>query len=127
MVIAFKILVIFSGALLFYLNLVKIAKKEMDIGIGSWWAITALLVFLFGIVFNFTPLLKMVRMRNLIMIYLLCAAIMMTLYLYGLYVSKLKKQTDEFTQWISYAKSIREEQEKEMEESEVQAKTGSPH
>ena len=33
--VVYKLVVILSGVLLFALNLVKIAKKKMDIGIGT--------------------------------------------------------------------------------------------
>jgi hypothetical protein len=120
----YKLLVILSGALLFVLNLLKIAKKKMDIGIGSWWAITALIVVVFGVVFNFASLLPLVRPRNLILIYLLTVAVVMTLYLYGLYVSRLKKELDELSLWVSYAKSVRDAQGKETAECGVRSRSG---
>ena len=101
----YKAVVILSGALLFWRNLQLIARKKMDIGIGSWWAVTSLIVVVFGIVFNFRPLVSLARPRNLILVYLFVVTVVMTLYLYGLYLSRLKKETEELSRWVSYAKS----------------------
>ncbi len=111
--VVYKLVVILSGVLLFALNLVKIAKKKMDIGIGSWWAVAALIVIVFGIVFNFSLLLPLIRMRNLVLIYLLAVSVVMTLYLYGLYVSRLKKELEELSLWASYARSRMEAEKRD--------------
>ena len=124
MEVIYKLVVILSGVLLFVLNLIKIAKKKMDIGIGSWWAIAALIVVAFGAVFNFSLLVPLVRLRNLVLIYLLAVAVVTTLYLYGLYVSRLKKEIDELSLWASYVKFRMEAEEKEKAERFVSEKSG---
>ena len=106
--LVYKLIVILSGALLFVLNLLKIAKKKMDVGIGSWWAVASLILIVFGAVFNFSGLRHMIMPRNLILLYLLAASVVITLYLYGLYISRMKKVMDAIGLWISYARSGQE-------------------
>ncbi len=106
--LVYKLVVILSGALLFVLNLLKIAKKKMDVGIGSWWAVASLILIVFGAVFNFSVLRHMIMPRNLILLYLLAASVVITLYLYGLYISRMKKVMDAIGLWISYARSGQE-------------------
>ena len=48
-----KILLILTGIALLIWNLHNIAKKKMDIGIGSWWTIMSVIVIVFGAVFDF--------------------------------------------------------------------------
>ena len=106
MVIISKIVVILTGIALLVFNLVNISKKKMDIGIGSWWTIMSVIVIVFGALFDFTPLLHLVRVANLTMIYLLVVSLVAALYIYGMYLTDLKKKSDEVTMWVSYAKSF---------------------
>ena len=108
MELVYKLIVILSGALLFVINLLNIAKKKMDVGIGSWWAVAAVILIVFGAVFNFSVLRHLILPRNLILLYLLSASVVITLYLYGLYISRMKKVMDAIGLWISYARSGQE-------------------
>ena len=101
MEIVYKCIVIVTGIVLLILNLRNIAKKKMDIGIGSWWSIMAIIVVVFGAVFDFNSLLRMVNVRNL----------MVALYLYGMHITQLKKRSEELAMWVSLARSLKEKQE----------------
>ena len=117
-----KCIVIVTGIVLLILNLRNIAKKKMDIGIGSWWTIMAIIVVVFGAVFDFTSLLRMVNIRNLALIYMLAISLMVALYLYGMHITQLKKRSEELAMWVSYAKSL--EKEKRLEEQTDKDKKG---
>ena len=108
MEIIYKIVVILTGIALLIWNLFNISKKKMDIGIGSWWTIMSVVLIVFGAVFDFTPLEQLVRLRNLILIYVLVLSLVMALYLYGMYLTELKKKNDELAMWVSYAKSLKD-------------------
>lgn len=111
MEIVYKCIVIVTGIVLLILNLRNIAKKKMDIGIGSWWTIMAIIVVVFGAVFDFISLLRMVNVRNLTLIYLLAVSLMVALYLYGMHITQLKKRSEELAMWVSLARSLKEKQE----------------
>lgn len=111
MEIVYKCIVIVTGIVLLILNLRNIAKKKMDIGIGSWWTIMAIIVVVFGAVFDFNSLLRMVNVRNLTLIYLLAVSLMVALYLYGMHITQLKKRSEELAMWVSLARSLKEKQE----------------
>lgn len=111
MEIVYKCIVIVTGIVLLILNLRNIAKKKMDIGIGSWWSIMAIIVVVFGAVFDFNSLLRMVNVRNLTLIYLLAVSLMVALYLYGMHITQLKKRSEELAMWVSLARSLKEKQE----------------
>ena len=106
--IVYKCTVIVTGVIMLILDLRDITKKKMDIGIGSWWAVLALIVIVFGTVFDFSSLSRFVRCRNLALIYLFCVAMLTALYLYGLSLTKLKKEYAEIVMWVSYAKAVEE-------------------
>ena len=106
--VVYKWTVIATGIIMLILDLRDITKKKMDIGIGSWWAVLALIVIVFGIVFDFSPLRSFIRCRNLALIYLFCVAMLTALYLYGLSLTKLKKEYAEIVMWVSYAKAVDE-------------------
>ena len=108
--IIYKIIVIVTGVVLLIMNLRNIAKKKMDIGIGSWWTIMAAIVIVFGAVFDFSSLLHMVNIVNLALFYLLILSLVIALYIYGMHITDLKKKSDELSMWVSYAKSLREDQ-----------------
>ena len=108
MEIIYKCVVIVTGVALLILNLRNISKKKMDIGIGSWWTIMAVVLIVFGAVFDFSPLEHLVRVRNLILIYVLVLSLVMALYLYGMHITDLKKKSDELAMWVSYAKSLKD-------------------
>lgn len=124
--ILYKVVVVLTGIFLLVYNLHNIARKKMDIGIGSWWTIMAIVVIVFGAIFDFAPLHHLVRFRNLALIYLFAVSLVMALYIYGMYITQLKKRNDELSMWVSYAKSLKEKKESESnaEESEAdEAKT----
>ena len=106
--VVYKWTVIATGIIMLILDLRDITKKKMDIGIGSWWAVLALIVIVFGIVFDFSSLRSFIRCRNLALIYLFCVAMLTALYLYGLSLTKLKKEYAEIVMWVSYAKAVEE-------------------
>lgn len=110
MEIIYKIVVIITGIVLLILNLRNIAKKKMDIGIGSWWTIMSIIVIVFGAVFDFSPLYHLVRTTNLVLIYMLVLSLVVALYLYGMHLTDLKKKNNELAMWVSYAKSLKEEE-----------------
>ena len=105
-----KIIFIITGITLLILNLHYIAKKKMDIAIGSWWTVMSVIVIVFGAVFDFNSLLRMVNARNLILIYFFVIALVIALYIYGMYITSLRKKTDEIVMWVSYAKSLKSKQ-----------------
>ena len=114
----YKLVVILSGAVLFVFNMRQLTKKKMDLGIGSWWAVASVILIIFGAVFNFTVLEHLIRLRNLLLLFLLAASAVVTLYLYGLHISRLKKVTDSMCQWVSFAKSQLEAAEDVRQEQE---------
>ena len=118
MEIVYKCIVIVTGIVLLILNLRNIAKKKMDIGIGSWWSIMAIIVVVFGAVFDFNSLLRMVNVRNLTLIYLLAVSLMVALYLYGMHITQLKKRSEELAMWVSLARSLKEKQEAAEQEGD---------
>lgn len=117
-VVIYKIIVILTGVFLLFFNLYNISRKKMDIGIGSWWTIMAVVVIVFGAVFDFSSLNHLVRFRNLALIYLFAMALVMALYLYGMHITQLKKKTDELAMWVSYAKSLKKQKEAEKDAAE---------
>lgn len=118
MEIIYKIVVILTGIALLIWNLFNISKKKMDIGIGSWWTIMSVIVIVFGAVFDFNSLLRLVNLRNLALIYMLIVSLVIALYIYGMHITGLKKKTDELAMWVSYAKSLRKEQLSENNKDE---------
>lgn len=112
-VIIYKIVVIATGVFFLFFNLHNISRKKMDIGIGSWWTIMAVVAIVFGALFDFSSLNQMVRFRNLALIYVFVIALIMALYLYGMHITKLKKRNEELAMWVSYAKSLKEKEEAE--------------
>ena len=109
----YRLIVILSGMILFCRNLIKIAGKKMEIGLGSWWAATSLIVVVFGFAFDFTALASYAQVKNLLLLYLFVVAVVKMLYLYGMYLSRLKKETRELGILVSYREAVREEHERE--------------
>lgn len=105
MVILYKSVVILTGVFLLVFNLVNISKKKMDIGIGSWWTIMAVVVIVFGAIFDFNSLNHLIHIRNLVLIYIFVFALVMALYIYGMHITDLKKKSNELAMWVSYARS----------------------
>ncbi len=105
-IVFYKIVVIATGVFLLIFNLHNISKKKMDIGIGSWWTIMALVIIVFGAIFDFSLLHHLVRFRNLMLIYMFAMSLVMALYIYGMHITRLKKRNDELAMWVSYAKSL---------------------
>ena len=103
--ILYSCVVIASGLVLFGINLRFIAKKQMDVSIGSAWAIMALVVFIFGVSFDFSILRHITRFMNILLVYIFCVSLVVALYYYGLRVSELKKRNDEVAIWLSILKT----------------------
>lgn len=111
MVILYKSVVILTGVFLLVFNLVNISRKKMDIGIGSWWTIMAVVVIVFGAVFDFNSLNHLIHIRNLVLIYIFVFALVMALYIYGMHITELKKKSNELAMWVSYARSHQKSKE----------------
>jgi hypothetical protein len=104
----YRCVVIASGILLLALDLRDISKRRMDIAIGSWWAVLAMIVIVFGVVFDFASLRSLIRFRNLVLLYLFAVSLVTALYLYGKSITRLKKECAELAMWVSYEKSLKE-------------------
>ena len=101
MEILYKIIVILSGLILLIVNLIHIAKKKMDVGIGTSWTIMSVVIVLFGIIFDFSVLNKTINVRNAVLIYIFAGALVIALYLYGLRITELKNKSNDMAIWVS--------------------------
>ena len=122
----YRCVVIASGILLLVLDLRDISKRRMDIAIGSWWAVLAVIIIVFGVVFDFSSLRSFIRFRNLALLYLFVVSMVTALYLYGKSITLLKKECAEMVMWISYEKSLKEDAAKDSDEAESREQTGAP-
>ena len=98
--IFYQCVVIVSGIILLALTLIHIAKKKMDVGIGTSWTVMAILLIVFGTAFDFSRLLG-VGTLNIILIYVFFGALVVALYLYGLRITDVKKRVNDIAIWVS--------------------------
>ena len=119
MEIVYRCVVILCGLILFAVNLVEIAQKKMDVGIGSSWTVMALIVIIFGIAFDFSVLRHIANIRNIVLVYIFAGALVIALYLYGLRITELKKKNNEVAIWVSILKNESEFAEKDINPAEM--------
>ena len=100
MAIFYQCVVIVSGIILLALTLIHIAKKKMDVGIGTSWTVMSILLIVFGTAFDFSRLLG-VGTLNIILIYVFFRALVVALYLYGLRITDVKKRVNDIAIWVS--------------------------
>ena len=100
MEILYQIVTIFSGVLLLGATLIHIAQKKMDVGIGTSWTVMAMIIIVFGSVFDFERLVGESTV-NVVLIFIFSGALVVALYLYGLRITELKKRANDIAIWVS--------------------------
>ena len=103
--VLYRWLVIAIGIALFVINLIEIAKKKMDVSIGSSWTIMSVALIIFGITFDFTILNRNVNVRNIILFTIFIVSIVAGLYMSALRITELKKKNTELAIYVSMLKS----------------------
>ena len=103
--VLYRWLVIAIGIGLFVINLIEIAKKKMDVSIGSSWTIMSVALIVFGITFDFTILNRNVNVRNIILFTIFIVSIIVGLYMSALRITELKKKNTELAIYVSMLKS----------------------
>ena len=98
--IFYQVVTISSGVILLGLTLIHIAKKKMDVGIGTSWTIMAAMIIVFGCVFDFEHIVD-VSTVNVILIFIFSGALVVALYLYGLRITEVKKRVNDIAIWVS--------------------------
>ena len=98
--IFYQVVTITSGVVLLVMNLIHIAKKKMDVGIGTSWTIMSALIIVFGCGFDFERLVG-VSVINIVLTFIFFAALVIALYLYGLRITELKKRVNDISIWVS--------------------------